>query len=164
MEEAEMKVASSALPSRQGYARPPVTASGVTAANSLAPQGCATCGTAPPSNGEAAAPSYVYALGRIEPRFPRISVEKEFSQATGRAATAGLTDRQTLQVVLSKRENRYLVRQLCWVMTIEGLETYILAPRDPVDFDLLVAALRPTPQPWDLDFAGLSLPRKCATG
>ena len=37
-------------------------------------------------------------------------------------------------------------------MTIEGLETYILVPRDPADFDLLVEALRPTPQPWDIDF------------
>jgi hypothetical protein len=36
-------------------------------------------------------------------------------------------------------------------MTIEGLETYILAPRAPADFDLLVDALRPQPQPWDLD-------------
>ena len=36
-------------------------------------------------------------------------------------------------------------------MTVEGLETYILVPRDPADFDLLVEALRPTPQPWDLD-------------
>jgi hypothetical protein len=80
-----------------------------------------------------------------------MSVEKEFAQATGRAATAGLTDRQALQTVLSKRENRYLVRQLCWVMAIEGIETYILVPHDPADFDLLVAALRPTPQPWDLD-------------
>ena len=27
--------------------------------------------------------SYVYAIGRIEARFPRLSVEKEFAQATG---------------------------------------------------------------------------------
>src|SRR5262249_39852632 len=96
-------------------------------------------------------PSYVYAIGRIEPRFPRPSVEKEFAQATGRAETGGLTDRQATQKVLSQRSNRYLVRQLCWVLTIEGLETYILVPRDPADLDLLVAALRPTPSPMDLD-------------
>jgi hypothetical protein len=36
-------------------------------------------------------------------------------------------------------------------MTIEGLETYILSPRDPADLDLLVEALRPTPSPTDLD-------------
>jgi hypothetical protein len=78
-------------------------------------------------------------------------VEKEFAQATGRAETAGLTDRQAVQKVLSQRQNRYLTRQLCWVMTIEGLETYILVPRDPADLDLLVEALRPTPSPMDLD-------------
>jgi hypothetical protein len=130
----------------------PVAPAARPAANSLAPQSCPTSGNAPLTNGGAAAtPSYVYAIGRIEPRFPRPSVEKEFAQATGRAETAGLTDRQALHAVLSKPENRYLVRQFCWVMTIEGLETYILAPRDPVDFGLLVEALRPTPQPWDLD-------------
>jgi hypothetical protein len=80
-------------------------------------------------------------------------VEKEFAQATGRADTAGLTDRQAIQKVLSQRQNRYLLRQLCWVMTIEGLETYILTPRDPGDLDLLVEALRATPSPMDLDVA-----------
>lgn len=130
----------------------PVTFAARPAANPLAPQACPTCGTAPASNGGvAAAPNYVYAIGRIEARFPRPSVEKEFAQATGRAETKGLTDRQALHAVLAKPENRYLVRQLCWVMTIEGLETYILVPRDPGDLGLLVEALRPTPQPWDLD-------------
>jgi hypothetical protein len=37
------------------------------------------------------------------------------------------------------------------VITIEGLETYLLVPRDPVDFDLLVESLRPTPTPMDVD-------------
>ena len=96
-------------------------------------------------------PAYVYAIGRIEPRFPTLSVEKEFAQATGRAETAGLTDRQALHAVLSQRQNRYLARQLCWVLTIEGLDTYILQPRDPADLDLLVEALRPTPRPTDVD-------------
>jgi len=100
---------------------------------------------------ETADVSYVYALGKIAPRFPSVSVEKEFAQATGRAETAGLTDRQALQTVLSERRNRYLVRQLCWVLTIGGLETYILVPRDPVDYDLLVEALRPTSSPMDID-------------
>lgn len=48
-----------------------------------------------------------------------------------KAEAAGLTDRQAFQKVLSERQNRYQTRQLCWVMTIEGLETYLLAPRDP---------------------------------
>jgi hypothetical protein len=120
------------------------------AASSLVLQACPTCGVAPANNTVAPA-SFVYAIGRIEPRFPRPSVEKEFAQATGRAETAGLTDRQAVQKVLSQRQNRYLARQLCWVMTIEGLETYILSPRDPGDLDLLMETLRPSPSPIDLD-------------
>jgi hypothetical protein len=105
-----------------------------------------------PNGGLAAAtPAYVYAIGRIEPRFPTLSAEKEFAQATGRAETAGLTDRQALHEVLSQRQNRYLVRQLCWVLTVEGLDTYILHPRDPADIDLFVEALRPTPRLTDVD-------------
>lgn len=96
--------------------------------------------------------SFVYAIGRVQPRFPSLAVEKEFAQATGRLEeTAGLTDREATRSVLSERANRYLVRQICFVLTIEGLETYILQPRDPADFDLLVDAVRPAPRPADID-------------
>ncbi len=95
--------------------------------------------------------SFVYAIGSVTPRFPSLAVEKEFAQATGRAETAGLTNRETLQSVLADRANRYLARQLCWVFTIEGLETYILVPHDPTDVDLLIESVRPDPQPGDVD-------------
>lgn len=95
--------------------------------------------------------SYVYAIGRMEARFPSLAVEKEFAQAIGRADTAGKTDQQSFHAVLCKPENRYLVRQLCWVLTIQGLETYLLQPRDPADIDLLVEAIRPAPSPNDID-------------
>src|SRR6266487_2852391 len=107
---------------------------------------CPTCAPVPASQ----ARSYVYALGRIEPRFPSPAVEKEFAQVTGRTHTKGKTDREAMQSVLSARENRYLARQLCWVLTLQGLETYLLTPRDWADFDLLVEAVRPTPRPTDL--------------
>lgn len=109
---------------------------------------CPTCAATAKA---AAAPAWIYAIGSVGPRFPKISVEKEFAQALGREKTADLTDRQALHAALSKPENRYLVRQLCWVMTIGGLETYILLPRDPADVALLIDTLRPTPEPWDLD-------------
>jgi len=109
--------------------------------------GCPTCAGA----AALATVSYVYAIGRIEGRLPSLAVEKEFAQATGRAETAGQTDQEALYNVLSKPENRYLARQLCWVMTVQGLETYILHPRDPKDFDRLVEAIRPQPSPMDLD-------------
>ncbi len=69
----------------------------------------------------------------------------------GRAETVNLTDRQALRKVL--HDNHYIVRQLCWIMTIGGLETYIVIPRDPTDLNLLVETLRPDPRPGDVDLA-----------
>ncbi len=115
---------------------------------------CASCGGVVAASADAtgaADPAYVFALGRIEPRFPSLGTEKEFAQATGRAETAGLTDRQATQALLTDRANRYLARQLCWVLTIEGLETYILVPRDNTDLDRLIETVRPTPRATDVD-------------
>ncbi len=111
--------------------------------------GCPTCGgVAGTQNGGIGNSSYIYALGQIEARFPRPSVEKEMAQATGRAETTGRTDQQAFHQVLSRRENRYLARQMCWVLMIQGLETYILLPRDPADLDLLISAIEPHESPW----------------
>jgi PatG C-terminal len=111
-------------------------------------ESCATCGGTAASH---ASPAYAYALGKIEWRFPNQSVEKEFAQVTGRTETTGQTDRQAVHSVLSQRQNRYLLRQMCWVFAIEGLATYILQPRDSNDFDLLVEAVRSTPSLMDVD-------------
>jgi len=112
-------------------------------------QPCPTCGAV--TGDSSRMPAWIYALGQIEPRFPSISVEKELAQATGREQTAGLTNREALHQVLSHGQNRYLARQLCWLMSIEGLETYILRPRDPSDLGLLLDTVRPRPRPTDLD-------------
>jgi PatG Domain len=47
-----------------------------------------------PTSGQPAptSPSFVYALGQVEPRFPTLAVEKEFVQGTGRTDAAGLTE------------------------------------------------------------------------
>ena len=98
-----------------------------------------TCCETPADSGTA---SYIYALGRIDMRFPNVSVERELAQAMARAGgkTKGLTDRQAIHKVLSEPGNRYLARQLCWVLTIESLDTYILLPRDLTDYNLLLNA------------------------
>lgn len=107
------------------------------------PAPCPTCGAAETEN-VATTASYVYVLGQIEARFPRPSVEKEMAQVTGRAETAGHTDRQAFHQVLLQRENRYLARQMCWALSVQGLETYLLQPRDPSDIDLLIGAIEPS--------------------
>jgi hypothetical protein len=154
MEQSQTEVQEQVVNPSAGHDDPPATVApfGGSAARAISPQACPTCGTAPALNGGTTpSPSWVYAIGNIEARFPTVSVEKEFAQATGRDKTSGLTDRQALHTVLSKPENRYLVRQCCFIMTIEGLETYILTPRDSADFGLLVEAVRPNPSPADLD-------------
>lgn len=121
----------------------------------IAPQaGGASCGCG--ANGNSAAhgaetTSYVYAIGRVEARFPNLAAEKEFAQATGRTDTAGKTDQQSFHAVLSQRHNRYLVRQLCWVLSIQGMDAYLLLPRDPAELDLLIDAIRPGASPSDID-------------
>jgi hypothetical protein len=40
---------------------------------------------------------------------------------------------------------------MCWVFTIEGMETYLLVPRDIGDFDLLIESIRSAPSPMDID-------------
>jgi len=104
-----------------------------------------------PPPGEYAGPAFVYALGQIDPRFPTLAVEKEFAQVAGQSDASGLTDRQALQALLSEPGNRYLARQLCWVLTIEGVDTYILQPHVRGDIDLLVDAVRSKPRRTDLD-------------
>ena len=60
------------------------------AGTGLSPQrggGPCSCG-GNPNSAELTAYSYVYALGSVEPRFPRLAVEKELAQATRRASAA----------------------------------------------------------------------------
>ena len=131
------------------------------------PQACASCGTPMAGNDGTATPtSWLYAIGNIEARFPSISLEKEFAQATGRDNTSGLTDRQAFHTVLSKPENLYLARQCCYIMTIGGLDTYILVPRVYSDVALLTGTIRANPSPMDLDVVigtkgPIAPPQKC---
>ncbi|MFD0428624.1 hypothetical protein ACFQ60_13740 [Streptomyces zhihengii] len=70
----------------------------------------------------------MYAVGRVEARFPDLGVEKELEQAVGRTDTRGMTDGQAVHTVLNEPANRYLARQMCWVLTI-GASTPISSSR-----------------------------------
>ncbi|WYD81261.1 MAG: hypothetical protein V8K32_02505 [Candidatus Electrothrix gigas] len=95
---------------------------GATLSPSAGKQSCSACSDT----------SYVYALGKVETRISSLSVEKEFAQVIARTNTEGMTDKQALHAVLSDPQNRYLVREVCWVLTVEGLETYILQPKGAI--------------------------------
>ena len=118
----------------------------------VSPQGCnGGCASEGAAATAPAKPSYVYAVGSVGAKFPTLSVEKEFAQAAGREDTVGKTDQETFYTVLSNPDNRYLIRQLCWVLTVQGMETYLLIARDPNDLSLFVDAIRPARSPEDID-------------
>ncbi|MFE2165456.1 hypothetical protein ACFXB3_10355 [Streptomyces sp. NPDC059447] len=128
-----------------GPAKGPVTEEGCGCGAGREGHGGPSVRTAP------APPSFVYAIGRIDFRFPDIGVEKELAQSMRRTDTAWMTDREALCEVLTLPENRYLARQLCYVLSIQGLDTYVLVPRDPDDFALLAEAVRPSHQADAID-------------
>jgi PatG C-terminal len=93
-------------------------------------------------------PSFIYVIGKVVHRFPNRSLELELAQATGRRAieqTRSRTHEEVIHNALTDPANRYIARQICYVLNIEGLETYILVPTDPLDIDRLAQALRPPP-------------------
>jgi Subtilase family/PatG Domain len=97
---------------------------------------CPTCAVGAQETAAAAPPTFIYAIGSVKTRFPSPAVEKEFAQSLVGGATANLTDQQVFYNTL--RANRYLANEVCWVFSIEGAETYILLPREPVMLEQFV--------------------------
>ena len=118
--------------------------------------------------------SYVYSIGTVDARFPSIGVEKEYIQARSAIPTndlANLTERQTKYKVLTdsvsqnivtssgdnvdvvRYTNRYLARDMCWVFSVENIDTYILNPRSDEELTQLIEMLNePTAvNPVDVD-------------
>jgi hypothetical protein len=113
-------------------------------------EGCA-CGT---KSNNMTPRQYVYAIGKVVHRFPNKSIEMELAQVIGQmpeVKTKSLTNLEITHNVFTDPNNRYIARQICYILTIEGLETYILVPSDPLDFDRLAQALRPAPDVGDID-------------
>ena len=99
-------------------------------------------------------PSFVYAIGKVGYRFPNKSLEMELRQATGRISEQeikGNIREEVIYKTLTDPNNRYIARQICYILNIERLETYILAPTDPLDTDRLAKAVRDAPDDDDVD-------------
>lgn len=88
-------------------------------------------------------PRYVWAYGKITTRFPDECISREYQLAIQRLDTKGLSDTQVKYEVLKKPENRYLLRKICWVLQVTGIDTYILLPTDIQDYGQLVEAINP---------------------
>ena len=81
--------------------------------------------------------AWVYAIGRIVPRFPDLGVEKEFAQA-GAGNVGGAVETDRLIAILQQEEFRYLARQLCWILHNGESDALVLACRDDAEAERLV--------------------------
>lgn len=104
------------------------------------PGSCQQCGSVPGFARNLPSTAWVYALGRIVPRFPDLGVEKEFAQA-GAGGAAGMLETERLIAILKQDEFRYLARQLCWVFHNGETETFTLLCRDDAEAERLVNAI-----------------------
>ena len=86
---------------------------------------CAECA------GRQAAPAeeFVYAIGKLDVRFPSIGIEREFEQRQARlvdwssnGGSRGARVRQVLEA------NRHLAARMCYVFMIGGIPAYVVAP------------------------------------
>ena len=84
--------------------------------------------------------AWVYAIGRIVPRFLDLGVEKEFAQAEVGSAE-GVLETDRLIAILKQKEFRYLARQLCWVFHNGETETFTLVCRDDAEAERLINAM-----------------------
>jgi hypothetical protein len=105
-------------------------------------QACPSCGAAAARATTQGIPDpWVYVIGDVDPRYPSLSVEKEAIGAMARA-NLNLSNDAALQRVLEAPENAYLVREMCFVLLVQEVETYILVPRSPLDYPKLVEACK----------------------
>ncbi|KJU82907.1 subtilisin-like protein [Candidatus Magnetobacterium bavaricum] len=118
----------------------PAQQSSPTASVSCAPQGCDSAGQQW---------SFIFALGSVDVRFPNMGVEKEFHQIAAAQDVGGVTSKEVRYNVL--KANRHLAKEVCWVLQIEGIDTYILLPSDPFYLDMLVDCIHPLDSRAEMD-------------
>ncbi|MBV9597337.1 MAG: hypothetical protein JOZ87_10760, partial [Chloroflexi bacterium] len=104
-------------------------------------QACPTCNV-PRTAAQMVPDAWVYVIGDVDARYPSLAVEKEAIGAMARAGTSGLSNEAALQKILEVPGNAYLAREMCFVLLVQEVETYILIPHYPQDFPMLVEAAR----------------------
>ncbi|MBF0539407.1 MAG: hypothetical protein HQL03_14260 [Nitrospirae bacterium] len=83
----------------------------------------------------------IYALGSVDVRFPNLGIEREFNYLASKIGTGILTREDIRYHVL--REHPHLSSEVCWVMQVEGIDTYILTPSEPSSLDDLIESVSP---------------------
>jgi hypothetical protein len=88
-------------------------------------------------------PAYFYGVGIITADFPSLNVEKEFYQAAPANAPNPPTQR-ILFDILSKSENLYLAREMCWKFVINGgVTSFLIKPKSEIELYSMISAIEP---------------------
>jgi hypothetical protein len=101
---------------------------------------------------------FIYVLGSVDIRFPDQSISEEFQVA---AQTLGIKQnpnkplRDWYHQVLSQTGARYIARQVCWILKVEGQTAYYLTLHDMHDLPDLISCLGNAEDDLDL-FIGSS--------
>ncbi|WP_047042611.1 hypothetical protein [Vibrio mexicanus] len=86
------------------------------------------------------APSYIYALGRVQAQFPSKSIENLYKEVVFQKFGPAAASKSQFDV-LSLPEHRFLARKMCWTLTIDGHDCYVLNAKTPALLDAFIAAL-----------------------
>lgn len=99
-------------------------------AQQIAPQGCGCSG----SNQML---GFAFAIGNLQPIFSSNSIQNEFSYACQQANVSPVASSSYYEI-LSQAENFYIAKEMCWLMQISGIDSYIVHPKtDAVLYDFI---------------------------
>ena len=87
--------------------------------------------------------TYFYGIGIITADFPSLHVEKEFYQTAPKDASNPPTQRLLFDT-LSKSENLYIAREMCWKFIMNGgITSYLIKPKSEIELYSLISVLEP---------------------
>lgn len=116
----------------------------VSSATAIKPQACSCGGGAVCSCGKPAPQGYVYAIGSVQTMFPSLSVEKEFFQAIEGTIPPNQPPSDSLLFkCLSKSDNLYIAREMCWLLRKDGVDCYVVLPPSYSQLTGLIESIAP---------------------
>jgi len=82
---------------------------------------------------------FVFAIGKLDVKFPNIGLEREFQRAAQRSGATTGTRSEKLAAVL--RSHRHIASRICPLLLVGGIPVYVIAPAAAYVRDALIEAL-----------------------
>ncbi len=99
---------------------------------------CPSCGSKG-SDAVSSTERYVFAIGKLDVRFPNLGLEREFQRAAQRIGAAASPRGERIASVL--REHRHIALRVCPLLLVGGVPAYVVAPSAAYVRDSLIDAL-----------------------